>query len=237
MDIILAFDNDSAGDAARDRAVNIILDYQIKFLDNWHIHKGSYRVWVDYLNKKTENEKFYKQLRIESKCPNPKFSDREWLSIFPEAKEIIKGYIADAREEIIAVLDRQSQYKRDIPGWNDRWLLEMAIETTDQTITLLEKRIRRWQFLLSRPKKGEQYNIEQAKRVPIADLYEGQLRPVGGRLQGKCPFHNEKTPSFVVYVEQNKWHCFGCGENGDSIDFIQKRDNIGFLEAIKYLLP
>jgi len=162
-------------------------------------------------------------------------TEREWLKAFPEAKDTIKGYIADAREEIITIIDRQTQYKRDILGWNDRWLLDLAIEMTDNSINRLEKRIRRWQFLLARPKKGDQYNVEQAKRVPIADLYEGQLRPVGGRLQGKCPFHDEKTPSFVVYIEQNKFHCFGCNERGDSIDFIQKRDGVGFLEAVKKL--
>ena len=175
-----------------------------------------------------------------------KLSEREWIEVFcdnrdgkrsrAKIKGLFQWYIAEAEKEIIWQEELKKQYKRDLTGWNDRWSLELAIDTTDQTITLLEKRIRRWQFLLARPKKGEQYNIEQAKRIPIADLYEGQLRSVGGRLEGKCPFHDDSSPSFVLYVEQNKWHCFaGCG-GGDSIDFIQLRDNIGFLEAIKYLL-
>src|SRR3990167_1007536 len=167
-----------------------------------------------------------------------KLSEHEWIKVFSDnrdgkrSKAKIKGlfrwYISEAEKEIDYLMARKSQYKRNVPDWSDRWLLEMIIKRIDNAINFLEKRIRRWQFLLARPKKGEQYNIEQAKRFPIADLYDGTLRPVGGRLQGKCPFHDDSSPSFVLYVEQNKWHCFGCGEHGDSIDFIQTRDSVGF---------
>jgi DNA primase len=50
-----------------------------------------------------------------------------------------------------------------------------------------------------------------------------ELKPSGyGRLIGLCPFHNEKTPSFVIYPE-GRFYCFGCKEHGDAIDFIRKQ--------------
>jgi DNA primase len=51
-----------------------------------------------------------------------------------------------------------------------------------------------------------------------------------------CPFHSERTPSFVVYPESGTWHCFGsCATGGDAINFLMKRENIPFAEAVKKL--
>ena len=47
-----------------------------------------------------------------------------------------------------------------------------------------------------------------------------------------CPFHQDKTPSFVIYPKTNTFHCFGCGVNGDVIEFIQLKENMGKHEAI-----
>ncbi|MFJ8912789.1 DNA primase [Amycolatopsis sp. NPDC102389] len=57
----------------------------------------------------------------------------------------------------------------------------------------------------------------------------------GGSLKGLCPFHNEKTPSFNVRPTHGTFHCFGCGEGGDVIKFIQKMDLISFVEAVERL--
>ena len=62
------------------------------------------------------------------------------------------------------------------------------------------------------------------------------LRPAGGgSLSGLCPFHDEKTPSFRVTPSRGFYHCFGCGEGGDVIGFVQKINNVGFAEAVEYL--
>lgn len=62
------------------------------------------------------------------------------------------------------------------------------------------------------------------------------LKPAGvGSMKGLCPFHDEKSPSFHVRPQVGRWHCFGCGEGGDVISFVQKMDGLGFTEAVEYL--
>lgn len=59
------------------------------------------------------------------------------------------------------------------------------------------------------------------------------LKKTGANFTGLCPFHDEKTPSFSVKGE--KFKCFGCGESGDVIDFVQKYFNLSFQDALKHL--
>ena len=57
----------------------------------------------------------------------------------------------------------------------------------------------------------------------------------GGSLKGLCPFHDEKTPSFTVTPSRGFFYCFGCGEGGDAITFLQKHQNLAFTEAVQAL--
>ncbi|MDP6824569.1 MAG: DNA primase, partial [Dehalococcoidales bacterium] len=61
------------------------------------------------------------------------------------------------------------------------------------------------------------------------------LKKAGGNLTGLCPFHNEKNPSFFVYLEQQSWHCFGCNTGGDVLSFIMKKESMDFGEALRLL--
>lgn len=61
------------------------------------------------------------------------------------------------------------------------------------------------------------------------------LKRTGANYKALCPFHNEKTPSFVVSPSKQIFHCFGCGVGGDVITFIMKYENLDFKEAIKLL--
>jgi len=69
--------------------------------------------------------------------------------------------------------------------------------------------------------------------------YIGQyvsLKKAGRNFKGLCPFHQEKTPSFVVSPDRQIWHCFGsCGTGGDVISFLMKWENLTFIEALKDL--
>lgn len=71
--------------------------------------------------------------------------------------------------------------------------------------------------------------------VEVISEYVSNMKQAGGNWKGLCPFHNEKTPSFMVSRDKQIWHCFGCGEGGDVISFVQKIENIEFPEALKIL--
>ena len=76
------------------------------------------------------------------------------------------------------------------------------------------------------------------ERVSIEEIIGSHvaLRPAGaGRLKGLCPFHDEKTPSFNVNSSIGYFHCFGCGEGGDTIKFVEKVEGLTFPEAIERL--
>ncbi len=78
--------------------------------------------------------------------------------------------------------------------------------------------------------------IRRAKEYPITDLYGSMGRRTGRNIVGKCPFHDDRSPSFTIFTDKNTWRCFGCSTGGDSLDYIIKRDNISFIEAVKFLL-
>jgi DNA primase len=62
-----------------------------------------------------------------------------------------------------------------------------------------------------------------------------QLRKVGGRFTGRCPFHQERTPSFSVNATDKLYYCFGCGAKGDLITFVRETEQLDFAGAIEWL--
>lgn len=62
-----------------------------------------------------------------------------------------------------------------------------------------------------------------------------RLKRAGRNPKGLCPFHGEKTPSFTLYPENNSFYCFGCGAGGNAITFIQKIENLAYVDAVKML--
>lgn len=83
----------------------------------------------------------------------------------------------------------------------------------------------------------QEYIQEVVARNDITDVVGSyvQLRHRGRTHTGLCPFHSEKTPSFVVYPETQSFYCFGCGVGGDVITFIKKINNLDYVEAVKLL--
>ncbi len=62
------------------------------------------------------------------------------------------------------------------------------------------------------------------------------LNKAGRQYKGLCPFHTEKTPSFYVYPDEGRWHCYGaCSEGGDIFSFLMKKESVGFVDALTIL--
>jgi DNA primase len=78
---------------------------------------------------------------------------------------------------------------------------------------------------------------EVKSRLNVVDVVGEtvSLRKAGATFKGLCPFHGEKTPSFVVTPSRDSWHCFGCGLGGDVFSFVMQRDGVPFPEALKQL--
>jgi DNA primase len=79
---------------------------------------------------------------------------------------------------------------------------------------------------------------EVRERTDIKDVVDGYVTLKGaglGTFKGLCPFHDERSPSFTVRPQVGRYHCFGCGEDGDVIAFVQKQDHSSFQEAVEKL--
>lgn len=77
---------------------------------------------------------------------------------------------------------------------------------------------------------------DRADLVDVIREYVPSVKKAGRNYKACCPFHNEKTPSFHINVDRQLWYCFGaCKEGGDVFKFVQKIENLGFLEAAENL--
>ena len=78
---------------------------------------------------------------------------------------------------------------------------------------------------------------EVKSKLAVVDVVSESvsLKKAGTTYKGLCPFHGEKTPSFVVTPGRDSWHCFGCGLGGDIFSFVMQRDGLSFPEALRQL--
>lgn len=83
----------------------------------------------------------------------------------------------------------------------------------------------------------QQFIDELITRVDIVELINTRvpLRKVGRNYTARCPFHDEKTPSFSVNPDKQFYHCFGCGASGTALSFLMEYDHLGFLDAVRDL--
>ncbi|HYE34596.1 DNA primase [Methylocaldum sp.] len=82
-----------------------------------------------------------------------------------------------------------------------------------------------------------QFIQELIARIDLVDLIDARvpLRQAGSNFTARCPFHNEKTPSFTVSRDKQFYHCFGCGAHGNAIGFLMDYDHLSFVEAVESL--
>ena len=88
---------------------------------------------------------------------------------------------------------------------------------------------------MARIKDSSVETVKAATEIlPLVEDYV-RLRKTGGTYKGLCPFHQERTPSFIVTPARGTFKCFGCGEGGDAIAFVEKLEQVDFVGAIEFL--
>lgn len=196
-----------------------------------------------------DDEYFFNQERLwRNSLSKP--TPSELLGIFPEIREIIPKKIAESKrdikekkQEIKDRLKRLYNLKTDeFSEWFGEKLINMSMMPE---LTKLEKNLFRLNHLkhLINPTEQTDANykfkekIEVAKRYPIEELAKNMLdiRQVGRNFISLCPIHNEKTPSFYIYPESNKYYCFGCQTKGDVITLTMTLYGLDFKNAVEML--
>lgn len=154
--------------------------------------------------------------------------DENYIANTLSVKEIRESIRKCDTRAFVAGIYAGTEYEDD----NDRfpWLelkqcLDRALKTKQAAKTT------------TAPKPGR-VDPEAVKRnndiVSVIERYTA-VRKSGKRFSAKCPIHNDKNPSLIVYPESQTWHCFGCGKHGDVISFVQAMENIDFRGAVAIL--
>lgn len=140
---------------------------------------------------------------------------------------------------------RRKMFLRDYRGNNKQQDWDYTFQLSDmklrERLADIKSQLDNFRYIhkILNPKDKENkyvpIDLDVIKQIPITDFYREKTKTSGGKLIGKCPFHNEKTGSFTIYTATNSFHCFGCQESGTVIDFYSKMYKIDIKEAIKQL--
>jgi hypothetical protein len=165
-----------------------------------------------------------------------RFSDKEWMEIFSEARPYLEYRFKKLKKEIkVLTSEIQKDLKNIYKNIEDEfsvWFNEEIVKVwKGEDLNRLDKEVSKLEWLLN-PKKETldkitEVMIERAKQFPFQNLIEIK------RNFTTCPFHSDRKPSF--YIKNNWGYCFGCGWHGDTIKFLMEKEGLTFREAIKYL--
>jgi hypothetical protein len=124
------------------------------------------------------------------------------------------------------------------PSWWQEAIQESVIGPDEKKILKMTREILAYDSPATYTNKITQADIDRAAEIPLDEIANITFRKSGGNtMKGLCPFHTEKTPSFVWYVMENRYCCFGCGQKGGGvIDYLMQVEQLEFIPAVKRLL-
>lgn len=169
----------------------------------------------------------------------------EILEIFPEAADIVPKALRAARKRKRHIIETETkpylarcQALQD--GFSEAFWKEayMHLARGFRSAVADCERLERLSGIMTDPSKAVslQADILRAKAVYPQDIHTfSQLRPVRGGYTALCPIHGDKDPSFRIY-QSGRWHCYGCGKGGDTIDFVMLMYKVSFRKALSIIL-
>jgi len=193
----------------------------------------------------------YKLIETEWRASHPRVQESELVrddpSIVPMLREKIieleqmRADLIDLINGFISVLARMPE--------NDTWRiltrelvvvgsLGVQLVKTERDMARLNRLIHLDEPLETGGRHISQDVIDRARQIAVIDLVSvyTPVRQTGARHVARCCFHDERSASLTIYPD-NGWHCFGCGAHGaNAIDFVQKKDNLPFREAVAQLV-
>lgn len=185
-----------------------------------------------------------RQWRMEMRKPIPS----ELLKIFPDSKSVIAEKIQEwqvVRDTLTRRIQKDLTHIKQLQSDDfSKWFLREWVKVTDgKKLLEAENHIERLKRLLRLGKKDKKpkdwitdEQKEMALAVPIEEVLDRNFRRTGRTIVTHCPFHDERSPSFTVYTDQNRYFCFGCQTAGDVINLIQELHNLKFKDAVLYLI-
>jgi len=199
-----------------------------------------------------ENEipdELFSKLEKDWECSQSLPKGNELMQIFPEAIRIVPEKLKEWQEEkervsSVAMTKLIIIKESSVDEFSKWFYVRIVVHLEGRELAVITRHINHLKFLLpenenkSCDRREFEVMLEKARAHPIINFAENfgmRLRPAGKRFVSLCPFHNEKTPSFMVYPETNSFHCFGCGEHGDQINLVMKLHGIDFISAVKLL--
>lgn len=151
---------------------------------------------------------------------------------------LTKLYSDEELNELDRIDDEFRAFAREEENKHRKWLRDELPKTQQGWLKIFPEAKK----LIPRKKQKSQRRfdemLEVARDVDLEDVvseYIGLRRGGIHRMVGLCPFHQEKTPSFVVFTDEPHYHCFGCHEHGDAINFVRKIKNLSFKTAVRVL--
>lgn len=176
----------------------------------------------------TYNRQEYREW-VESMIKDPK----NWRMFKDKANEM-----REKQKETRAFIDmRCKQLVRALA--DEKWFFEWSIDKAKNVWLKWEQKEERRFELYAAISRGKQIpkgiQPEEVKHVPVGEFFSTPGRGTRSRKLFLCPFHNETTPSFTWYVDQNTWWCYACNIGGDVIDLVMKLFNLEFRAALAEL--
>lgn len=176
----------------------------------------------------------------------PRLTDKEWLEIFPEAKNTIRQKTADFKKlkgQLFNLIGKKMAWIKKNVSPENQWFWRELIKAIDaKELLKVEKDLLRFRRMVSETNEADRRNwvgekeINMALAVPIETLISQPLIKRGHTLVGLCPLHDEKTPSFHVYPETNSCWCYGCNQGGNTINLMMLLHGYSFQEAVRSLI-